>query len=228
MKYFPIYFVLLTFFACSKTKRIENLNEYYSFNDNPYPNWINDVKLQKDEVIDLSVMTPAKDLPKSSFYVPNSFSPNENNINDIFIAKGFNIRSYSATITNSYGIEVYSIKDDGIKSNWVYKINVYDTITLDYRIAKINFPNITNQVQIPPALIRWDGTHKGKSCKEGFYTLKLKVTSLFGKTESHKMTIFLIKDFSKLPSDISNITLPEELDPLLGKIYVSEEKKYMK
>lgn len=74
-----------------------------------------------------------------AIYVPNAFTPNGDNVNDIFIFKGRGIKSFSARIYNRWGGLVYTWEED-LENGWdgtyneehakedtyVYKINVMD------------------------------------------------------------------------------------------------------
>ena len=49
-------------------------------------------------------------------YVPNTFTPNDDGVNDVFMAKGENINIFELSIFNRYGEEVFST--DNIEDGW--------------------------------------------------------------------------------------------------------------
>lgn len=85
-----------------------------------------------------SVTYEVKINPDGILYIPNTFSPNNNDINDDFIAKGFGILDYEMFIYDRWGNPIYSCNDiskawDGTIQNtskpapedvYVYKIKV--------------------------------------------------------------------------------------------------------
>ena len=46
-------------------------------------------------------------LPSYTVYIPNTFSPNDNNINDVFFPKGEGIKEYRITIFNRWGENIF-------------------------------------------------------------------------------------------------------------------------
>lgn len=70
------------------------------------------------------------DCNKSTIYFPNSFTPNGDNINDVFEVKGFNIKKYQLLIYNRFGELVYesnSLNDmwNGYYSKYMVQEDVY-------------------------------------------------------------------------------------------------------
>ncbi len=87
-------------------------------------------------------------------YIPNSFTPNGDNLNDSFYAKGFGITKFEMTIFDRLGEKIFS----------------------------------SNDIQEA-----WDGTLKGKICKEDTYVWKINLTSVYGKSKELTGHITLIK-----------------------------------
>jgi len=58
----------------------------------------------------IDIRTPF-DLTYSKIFVPNSFTPNSDNINDLFMPSGAIIESYEMLIYNRWGELIYSEKD---------------------------------------------------------------------------------------------------------------------
>jgi len=220
MKYFLYTIVLIAFFSCAKKEKIENLDPYYSFYTNNTMDW--------NSVLGDTIFYEFFDYSASAMYIPNVFTPNNNGYNDKLVAQGFNISYYSIFIFNSEGEIVYSINDTCRKEKPLYTLEILKDTIYD-SIAKIKRPylNFSKPINIPPALIRWDGKSNGKDCPEGFYNVKIHVISISRVEEKHEMKVYLLRDFKNLPKDLSSMTLSEELDPRLGKIYVSYEKKLM-
>ena len=54
--------------------------------------------------------------PEFTFYFPNAFSPNEDNINDEFFGKGENISDYQMSIYNRWGNLIFYA--DEINKHW--------------------------------------------------------------------------------------------------------------
>jgi len=220
MKYFLYSILFFTLFSCAKKEKIENLDSYYSF----YTNYTMDWKTVLGDTIFYEYL----DYSSAAMYVPNVFTPNGNGYNDKFMAQGFNISYYSVFIYNTKGSLVYSITDTCRKEKPLFTLAILKDTICD-SIARIKRPylNFSKPINIPPALIRWDGKNNGKDCSEGFYNVKIHVISMSRKEEQHEMKVYLLRDFKNLPKDLSGMTLFEELDPRLGKIYVSCEKKLM-
>ncbi len=55
-------------------------------------------------------------VPEGEIYIPSSFTPNEDGINDLFNIQGFNIVSFDLVIINRYGQEVF--KSNSMEVKW--------------------------------------------------------------------------------------------------------------
>ncbi len=64
--------------------------------------------------------------PEWTFYIPNSFSPNSNGINDVFIPKGTGIESFDMWIFDANGNQIYQTSD--INSPWNGTVQGSNTI----------------------------------------------------------------------------------------------------
>lgn len=176
MKYILSLSVIVLLFGCSKKQNIARVDDYYSF------------KGEKKIVFEGRERT-------SSFYIPNVFTPNGDNINELFVAKGFFIKKLSVKIYNSTGLRVF--EDDVEDKDYIKD--------LEY--------------------IKWDGrTKNGRKCTEGIFHVKVSFTTYTGETKKCKMKIYLLTSYTKTPDDISYLVFPEELDPEDGIIYGSEDK----
>ena len=54
--------------------------------------------------------------PPLYFYVPNCFTPNDDGLNDFFLAKGIGIKTFNLIIFDKWGVEVFATND--INSAW--------------------------------------------------------------------------------------------------------------
>ena len=92
-----------------------------------------------------SVSLPVKIIPNLTFFIPNSFTPNSDNINENFYPKGSYFRNYNMKIYDRWGEKVFVSGTanegwDGTLVNggvapvgvYVYKIKVEDTLGKDY------------------------------------------------------------------------------------------------
>ena len=87
-------------------------------------------------------------VPEGEIYIPTSFTPNEDGINDLFEVKGFNITSFELVVVNRYGHEVFTsnsldVKWDGAEAanthysqNEVYVYSIRAETTNGKRIEK--------------------------------------------------------------------------------------------
>ena len=85
-------------------------------------------------------------------YIPNSFTPNGDGLNEQFMAYGLGIRTFEASIFNRWGQEIYKFTDilkgwggqtvsGGIceMATYVYKIKVVDVENKEHEfIGKVN------------------------------------------------------------------------------------------
>jgi gliding motility-associated-like protein len=62
----------------------------------------------------------------STFYIPNSFTPDDNELNDVFLPKGVNIKEYKMLIYDRWGNQLFSTTD--INEGWNGTINNSGTI----------------------------------------------------------------------------------------------------
>ena len=221
MKYFIISLIVFSLFSCSKKEQIEDLDPYYSFYNATPIHW-------ESVLGDTLYQYAWFDKLYSAFYVPNVFTPNGNGYNDNLIACGFNLRSYSVIIEDSKGKNVFTSQDSCDKTLCLLDVAIFDEKKVEYEGLKRHYPGLSTAIKIPPSLINWDGRYKGKPCAEGFYKVHISVVSWDGISDVHDMKVYLLRDFIKLPKDISNITLSEELDPEHGKIFESYEKQLMR
>jgi len=70
-------------------------------------------------------------LPEFTFYVPNTFTPNGDNLNDVFLAKGrgWDETSFKLLIFNRWGKKIFSTQD--VNQGWNGKVNNTDVLVED-------------------------------------------------------------------------------------------------
>lgn len=89
-----------------------------------------------------TVMHLVKVEPEFTFFAPNSFTPNNDNLNDVFLPKGmaWDVTSYNLTIFDRWGRQVFTTNDytigwNGMHNNtaelmpndvYVWKVSMYD------------------------------------------------------------------------------------------------------
>ena len=89
-----------------------NLNHQY-FSDGDF--LITQVVANNFGCID-SLSIPIKITPIKTLYVPNSFTPDNDGINDFFFPKGLNITPFKLEVFNRWGIIIFTSID--IKNSW--------------------------------------------------------------------------------------------------------------
>jgi len=75
----------------------------------------------------------------SHLYVPNSFTPNGDNINDYFFANGIDIENYRMDIFNRWGKVIFSSKDKNIKWDGTENGKPAQTGSYTYRVSAYSF-----------------------------------------------------------------------------------------
>jgi gliding motility-associated-like protein len=103
------------------TVRWENIGTYILI-----AKYIGDYCDSKDTKIIINIT----DCPITTFYVPNSFSPNGDGINDTFQPKGINILEYSMFIYNRWGELIFQSNEllkgwNGTYKNLIVQDDVY-------------------------------------------------------------------------------------------------------
>ena len=64
----------------------------------------------------INLLMEALPCDQTTLYIPNSFTPNQDGINDVFTPKGTNIKYYEMTIYNRWGQELYFTRN--INGGW--------------------------------------------------------------------------------------------------------------
>jgi len=119
-------------------------------------------------------------IPEFEFYIPNSFTPNGDNANDLFFGKGRGIKDYSIWIFDRWGNMVWDC-------HWSEKNTVWDG----------------NGKEGMPSACKWDGKvvkggvdmsgNSGQLVQEDVYVWKVKLTDVFDKKHSYVGHVSAIK-----------------------------------
>lgn len=82
--------------------------------------------------------------PEFTFFIPNSFSPNNDRINDVFLGFGMGINKYELSIFDRWGKLIFNTKD--INKGWDGKVNSYENVAqIDVYIWKVKIKDIFNK-----------------------------------------------------------------------------------
>jgi gliding motility-associated-like protein len=85
--------------------------------------------------------------PNFSFYVPNAFTPNGDNVNDFFSAKGEGIKQYEMLIFNRWGNVVWRATD--LEQQWDGLTNRgRDEAPVDIYVYKVNLTNVFGETKV--------------------------------------------------------------------------------
>lgn len=74
------------------------------------------IAYKKGDLSVLSVSNEAVVIPSMSFYIPNTFTPNNDGINDTFGVNGEAIKDFNMVIYNRWGDQVFS--SDNTNARW--------------------------------------------------------------------------------------------------------------
>lgn len=94
--------------------------------------FVRDIKGCTDEI----VKTIKPDL---YFYVPNTFTPNFDDINDVFLVKGIGVQKFEIFIFNRWGNEIFYSDDIEISWDGSYKGELVKNDTYVYLIKAVNY-----------------------------------------------------------------------------------------
>jgi len=133
-------------------------NTYYSFNVTVY--------VQTEHGCRDSIMRKVEVTPDFSFFVPNSFTPNGDNINDYFYAKGRGIEDYTISIYDRWGILLWTCHENGMNTDWDH----YEQEGM-------------------PSGCRWDGRLDAnitdKKLQNDVYVWRVRLTTIFGEVKTY-------------------------------------------
>lgn len=89
-----------------------------------------------------------------ALYIPNSFSPNGDGVNEIFNVKGFNIRDFSLSIFNRWGMLIYETQD--LEKGWdgMYRGGPAQETVYNYLVTFTDVFNESHRIKGRVSLIR--------------------------------------------------------------------------
>ncbi len=89
-----------------------------SIDNNTYYSYLVTVYVQTENGCRDSITRKVEVTPDFSFFIPNTFTPNGDHINDMFYGKGRGIRDYTISIYDRWGILIWTCHEDGLNTDW--------------------------------------------------------------------------------------------------------------
>jgi gliding motility-associated-like protein len=83
----------------------------------------------------INLLMEALPCDQTTIYVPNTFTPNQDGINDVFTPKGTNIKYYEMTILNRWGQELYFTRNINGGWNGYYRGQICPPAVYNYKIV---------------------------------------------------------------------------------------------
>jgi len=117
-----------------------------------------------------SIAKPVQLTPDFAFYIPNTFTPNADGLNDNFYGKGRGIKEYKILLFDRWGNLVWDCYQQG-------NHNKYDDGAMEGM----------------PAACKWDGTFKGGEVQEDVYVWKVILTDIFDLQHEYAGHVSLVK-----------------------------------
>jgi PKD repeat protein len=108
--------------------------------------------------------------PVFSFFIPNTFSPNDNPPNDAFYGKGRGISEYKITIYDRWGMLIWQCESNGDFKEW----------------DKENGEGL-------PSACKWDGNLKGRPVQQDVYVWMVELKNLNGDSFNYVGHVTVIK-----------------------------------
>lgn len=113
-----------------------------------------------------SISKPLEIKPEFTFFAPNAFTPNGDNDNNLFYAKGLGIKNYDIAVYDRWGLKIWSCHQQGSNIPWDY------------------FGN-----EGMSSSCKWDGTLNGQNVQQDVYVWKANVSDVFGKNHVYIGTV---------------------------------------
>ncbi len=117
-----------------------------------------------------SIVRPVSLTPDFVFYIPNTFTPNTDNLNENFYGKGRGIKEYKIMLFDRWGNLVWDCYKEGDQ-------RAYDDGTAEGL----------------PSACKWDGTFKGKEVQEDVYVWKVELTDIFNLKHQYAGHVSLVR-----------------------------------
>lgn len=109
-------------------------------------------------------------LPETTFNIPNTFTPNEDNVNDAFFGKSYGVKEYHISIFDRWGVMVWQCDQAGS-----------------------NVPTDRNTNEGMASLCQWDGKVGGKqSSQNDVYIYKVQLVDVYDQPHSYTGRVNLL------------------------------------
>jgi gliding motility-associated-like protein len=145
-----------------------------SIDNNTYYSYLVTVYVQTEHGCRDSISRKVEVTPDFSFFVPNSFTPNGDHVNDYFYGKGRGISDYTISVYDRWGILLWTCHEDGLNTDW----DRY-------------------QQEGMPSGCQWDGLlrtdYTGKRLQNDVYVWRVRLTTIFGEVKTYIGHVSAIK-----------------------------------
>jgi len=108
--------------------------------------------------------------PVFSFFIPNTFTPNNDYPNDVYFGKGRGISEYKIYIFDRWGLLLWQCESNGDFKEW----------------DKDNGDGM-------PAACKWDGLYLGRTVQEDVYVWKVELKNIFGERFNYVGHVNVVK-----------------------------------
>ncbi len=112
--------------------------------------------------------------PEFSFFMPNTFTPNEDNANELFFGRGIGVKEYNIRLFDRFGTLIWSCEYKGKNTDWD-----------------------NNGQDGMPSACKWDGIVQGgqsnQMVKEDVYVWKVQLTDIFDRVHDYIGHVTVVK-----------------------------------
>ena len=145
-------------------------NDFYSF---PVCIYVENIHGCFDTICHTVEMTPDFD-----FYIPNCFTPNGNEVNDLFYAKTTGVKKYHIWIFDRWGNNIYECKYEGSNTTWDHAEGMSSACKWD-GIVQPGGPDMSGD--------------NGEVSLQDVYVWKVVLTDIFEKVHNYIGTVTIVK-----------------------------------
>ena len=136
-----------------------------TIDNNTYYTYLVTVYVQTEHGCRDSITRKVEVAPDFSFFVPNSFTPNGDHINDTFYGKGRGISDYTISVYDRWGILLWTCHESGVNTDWD-------------RYAQDGMPSAC----------QWNGlldaNYTGRKLQNDVYVWRVRLTTIFGEEKT--------------------------------------------
>ncbi len=149
-----------------------DINPGHSYNNgnNDFQTYLISLHVQNQYGCKDSIELPVYITPVFTFYMPNSFTPGNDDGNNEFFGKGMGIKQYTIEIFDRWGNLIWNCYETG--TNRLYDDNEHEGM---------------------PSACKWDGKYKGNYVQQDTYVWKVNLTDIFGIKRNYKGIVSIIK-----------------------------------